>query len=136
MSNEETRHDISSPQPAAAAVTQRERRRVGYWAAATGALWAVTTAYLLVLVFLYLLFLNPPLHALLTGSEFSEQARADLAAAIIDWFRALLWWPVTLVVAAAGTIWFTLAARRATLRQVRAGLAEVSAQLARMTAGA
>jgi hypothetical protein len=119
----------------AESIARRGRRRVRFWAAAAGGLWVVTAAYLLILVFLYLLFLNPPVHALLTGCELGEQARENFAAAIIDWLRALLWWPATLVVAAAGTIWFTLASRRATLRQIQAGLADISAQLERMAAG-
>ena len=112
MPDEETRQDGADVRPLAASIARRDRWRVRLWAAVTGGR-----------------------HALLTGCELNEQAREDFAAAIIDWFWALLWWPVTLVVAAVVTIWFTLASRRATLRQIQAGLADISAQLASMTAG-
>jgi hypothetical protein len=48
-------------------IAGRERWRVRWWAAVTGGLWVVAAAYLLILVFLYLPFLNPPVHALPTA---------------------------------------------------------------------
>ncbi|MHC4589052.1 MAG: hypothetical protein ACYTAQ_06860 [Planctomycetota bacterium] len=98
-----------------------ERWRVRLWATATAGLWVVTAAYLLILVFTYLMLLHPAVNEFVTGGEMNERARQDFAAAIIDWVWALLWWPVTLIVAAACTTWFTLASRRATLRQRAVG---------------
>ncbi|MHC4217809.1 MAG: hypothetical protein ACYSU7_05060 [Planctomycetota bacterium] len=113
-------------------IVRRERWRVRLWAVATAGLWVVTAAYLLILVFTYLLLLHPAVNEFVTGGDMNDRARQDFATALIDWFWALMWWPVTLVVAAAGTIWFTLASRRATLRQIQASLAEISEQLRTM----
>jgi hypothetical protein len=132
MPNEENRQEDSDPRPVAESIVRRERWRLRLWAAVTASLWVVTASYLLILVFTYMLFIHPNTNELLTGYELSDQARQDYAAAVIDALWALLWWPITLVVAAAGTIWFTLASRRATLRQIQASLAEISEQLKRM----
>ncbi|MHC4718696.1 MAG: hypothetical protein ACYS5V_17155, partial [Planctomycetota bacterium] len=114
MPNVEQRQD---EWPVAESIVRRERWRVRLWATATAGLWVVTAGYLLTLVFTYLLFLHPVVNEFVTGGELSERHRQDFATAIIDWVWALLWWPVTLIVAAACTTWFTLASRRATLRQ-------------------
>jgi hypothetical protein len=135
MPNEEQRQDESDARPVAEAIVRRERWRVRLWATATAGLWVVTTAYLLILVLTYLVLLHPVVNELVTGSEMSDRARQEFATAIIDWVRALLWWPVTLIVAAAATTWFTLASRRATLRQIQASLAAISAQLRQLAPG-
>ncbi|MHC4100316.1 MAG: hypothetical protein ACYTGY_01805 [Planctomycetota bacterium] len=110
-------------------IVRRERRRMGAWAVVTSAFWVVTAAYLLILVFSYLAFVHPAVNELLTGGELSPQARQDYAAVIIGGLKALLWWPITLIAAAACTTLFTLASRRATLRQIQASLVEISEQL-------
>ncbi len=92
----------------------------------------ITAAYLLILVFTYLVLLHPAVNEFVTGGEMSDRARQDFATAIIDWIWALLWWPITLIVAAGATTWFTLASRRATLRQIQTSLAQISAQLTRL----
>ena len=132
MPNEEQRQDESDARPVAEAIVRRERWRVRLWATATAGLWVVTAAYLLILVFTYLMLLHPAVNEFVTGGEMNDRARQDFAAAIVDWVWALLWWPVTLIVAAACTTWFTLATRRATLRQIQASLAEISEQLKRL----
>jgi hypothetical protein len=132
MPNEEKRQDESDARPVAESIVRRERWRVGLWAAATAGLWVVTAAYLLILVFTYMLFFHPAVNEFVTGGEMNERARQDFATAIIDWLWALLWWPITLVVAAAGSIWFTLASRRATLRQIQTSLGQISEQLKQM----
>ncbi|MHC4141291.1 MAG: hypothetical protein ACYSUF_05185 [Planctomycetota bacterium] len=132
MPNEEKRQDESDARSVAESIVRRERWRVRLWAAATAGLWVVTAAYLLILVFTYMLLLHPAVNEFVTGGEMNDRAREDFAAAIIDWLWALLWWPITLVVAAAGSIWFTLASRRATLRQIQASLAQISDQLKQM----
>ncbi len=118
--------------PVAETIVRRERRRVCAWALATSFLWVITAAYLLILMFTYLAIVHPAVNELLTGGELSPEARQRYAAVIIGGLKALLWWPVMLIVAAACTTWFTLASRRATLRQIQASLAQISEQLKRM----
>jgi hypothetical protein len=132
MPNEEKRQDESDARPVAESILMRERRRVRLWATLTAGLWLLASAYLLILVFTYMVLLHPNTNELLTGHELTEHARREYPAAIIDMLWALLWWPVTLVVAAAATIWFTLATRRATLRQIQCSLAQISDQLKRL----
>jgi hypothetical protein len=132
MPNEETRRDESDARPVAESIVRRERRRVRLWAVATTGLWVLTAAYLLILVFTYLALLHPAVNEFVTGGEMNDQARQDFAGAIIDWIWALLWWPITLVVAAGCTTWFTLASRRATLQQIQASLAQISEHIKQM----
>jgi hypothetical protein len=136
MPNEEKRQDESDARPVAESIVRRERCRVRLWATLTAGLWLLTSAYLLTLVFTYMLLFHPAVNEFVTGGEMNDRARQDFAGAIIDWLWALLWWPITLVVAAAGSIWFTLASRRATLRQIQASLAQISDQLKQMVPGA
>jgi hypothetical protein len=132
MPDEEQRRAESDARPMAESIVRRERWRVRLGAAVTAGLWVATAAYLLILVYSYLYLLHPVVNELLTGGELNERTRQDFSVAIITWFRALAWWPITLVVAAAAATWFTLASRRATLRQIQASLTDISEQLRRM----
>ena len=122
----------TAARPVAELIVRRERRRVGAWAVTTAVLWAITGLYLLVLIFTYLSIIHPAVNELLTGGELSPQSRQEHATAIIGGLKALCWWPILLIVAAGCTTWFTLASRRATLRQIQASLAQISDQLRQM----
>jgi hypothetical protein len=114
-------------------VIRRERRRVRWWAAATAAAWIVTALYFLVLLWAYMVFIHPYLHEFLTNPEIRDEVRTEHAYVLIGGLKALLFWPVLLLLAAGCTTLFTLAARRATLRQIQHSLAEISAQLKGLT---
>jgi type II secretory pathway component PulF len=115
-------------------ITRRERRRVRVWAIATGALWVLAVAYLLGLLWFYMVLLHPRFHEFLTSEETGPAQMQEFARVLISWFKALLVWPVLLFAAAACTTIFTLASRRATLRQIQASLADISEQLKGLTA--
>jgi hypothetical protein len=122
-----------TPAPRVAeAVMRRQRRWVWAWAIATAALWAITALYLLVLVGIYLVLVHPAVNELLTGGELGPVAQQEINTLIVNTVKALFLWPVALTAAAICTILFTLASRRATLRQIQASLAEISAQLKQM----
>ncbi len=106
-----------------------ERRRLRRWAIATAALWLIVVVYLLGLLGFYLVYIHPALHELLTDAQARKGALTGHAQALITELIALLIWPVLLLLAAGATIGFTLASRRATLRQIQASLAEISGQL-------
>jgi hypothetical protein len=110
-------------------ITRRERRRVRVWAIASGALWVLAAAYLLGLLWFYVCFLHPVFHEYFTSGEINPDVIKPRMTLVITLLKALLWWPGLLFLAAASTTLFTLASRRATLRQIQASLAEISAQL-------
>lgn len=110
-------------------IVRRERWRVQLWAVATGALWVVTALYLLVLLWFYVVFVHPVLHEHFTSEYVDPSAMKPRMMLVISLLKALLWWPGLLFLAAACTTLFTLASRRATLRQIHARLAEISEQL-------
>jgi signal transduction histidine kinase len=118
-------------------IVRRERRRVRLWAVATAALWIVAVVYLFGLVWVYAVLIHPVINEFFTG----EYTNPDAAAAmkprmmvVAKLLLASLYWPALLFLAAACTLFFTLASRRATLRQIQASLAEISAQLQALAA--
>lgn len=110
-------------------ITRRERRRVCIWAIATGVLWVLAAAYLLALLWFYMCFLHPIIHEYFTSGDLDPNEIKPPLNVMITLLKALLWWPGLLFLAAASTTLFTLASRRATLRQIQASLAEISEQL-------
>jgi hypothetical protein len=115
-------------------VTRRERRRVRVWAVATGVLWVLAAAYLLGLLWFYVCFLHPVFHEYFTRADVTPEAMQPRMRVVFMLLKALLWWPGLLFLAAASTTLFTLASRRATLRQIQASLAEISEQVKSLTA--
>ena len=113
-------------------IASRERRRVRRWAIATTALWVVAAAYFVVLLSLYLVFLHPVIHEFLTNPYARDGELSVHAYALIAGLKALMFWPVLLALAAICTVLFTLASRRATLRQIQSSLTEISEQLTRL----
>ncbi len=136
LSNQLLEQDEQTSATAAPTVDQiarRERWRVRCWAIATVVLWVVTAAYLLGLLWSYMVLLHPKFHEFLTSEETGPAQMQGFARFLISWFKALLVWPVLLFAAAACTTIFTLASRRATLRQIQGSLAEISEQLRGLT---
>lgn len=110
-------------------VMRRERWRVRRWAIATAALWIITAAYLLGMLLVYAVFLHPRVHEHFTSApDLAERGEPGMMGMLVL-LKASLWWPALLFAAAVCTTLFTLASRRATLRQIQASLAEISAQL-------
>jgi hypothetical protein len=114
-------------------IARRERRRVRCWAVATGVLWIVTAAYLLGLLCVYMVFLHPRFNEFLTSEKTGPAQMQEFAPVFISWLKALLVWPLLLFAAAACTTIFTLASRRATLRQIQSNLTQISEQLKALT---
>jgi hypothetical protein len=110
-------------------VMRRERRRVRWWAIVTVALWVITAAYLLGLIVFYAVFLHPRFHEFFTAPDIDAEFMKPGMMALFTLLKAVLWWPAILFAAAVSTTLFTLASRRATLRQIQTSLAEISAQL-------
>lgn len=113
-------------------ILRRERWKVRAWAVAAAVLWIAAAAYLLVLLWVYTMMIHPVIHEFFTG----DYTRPDAAGAlqprmfvIARLLLAALYWPALLALAAVCTVLFTLASRRATLRQIQAHLADISAQL-------
>jgi len=109
---------------------RRERRRVGIWAGATILLWLLTAAWCIANIWFYLVFFHPRLAHLLTETAVNREASSHWMRVLADYlFYANVVWPVLLTVAAIVTVLFILRSRRATLRQIQASLAEISAQI-------
>jgi hypothetical protein len=123
------RQDRAGPQPALEQILQCERRRVRRWAIATGALWVITVGYLFSLIYFYATFLHPVFNEYFTTPDANPEAMKPRMRVVIYLLQAMLYWPILLFLAAACTVFFTLATRRATLRQIQASLAEISAEL-------
>ncbi|MFQ5807551.1 MAG: hypothetical protein ACE5I3_13980 [Phycisphaerae bacterium] len=110
-------------------IVRRERWRVRWWAIATAALWIITAAYLLGLLWFYAVFIHPVMHEYFTSEYVAPDAMKPHMLVVIALLKALLWWPGLLFAAAVCTTFLTLASRRATLRQIQASLTEISVQL-------
>ena len=117
------------PLPPLDRIMHRERRRVRRWAIAAGTAWVIAVGYLFGLIYFYLVFIHPVLHEYFTSPHVDPEAMKPRMRTVIYLLQAVLYWPILLFVAAACTVFFTLATRRATLRQIQASLAEISAEL-------
>ena len=116
-------------------IMRRERWRVRAWAAATVVAWLLTAFYLFGLVGFYVTFIHPVMHEYFTSTQpVSPGVIEPRMRVIILLLKALLYWPLALTAAAACTTGFILASRRATLRQIQASLAEISAQVRQLAA--
>jgi hypothetical protein len=118
-------------------IVRRERRRVRLWAMAAAALWIIAAVYLFGLVWVYAVLIHPVIiNEFFTGEYTSPDAAAAMKPPMVVVTKLLLaslYWPALLFLAAACTLFFTLASRRATLRQIQASLAEISVQLKQLT---
>ncbi len=117
-------------------IVRRERWRVRLWATATAALWIIAVVYLFGLVWVYAVLIHPVINEFFTGEYTNPDAAAAMKPRMVVVAKLLLaslYWPALLFLAAACTLFFTLASRRATLRQIQASLAEISAQLRQLT---
>ncbi len=116
------------------AVIRRERRRVRWWAVATAVLWGLAALYFFGLLLAYLTWLHPVVNEFVTSKELDPagvmQPRMMVVTKLLI---AMLYWPAFLCVAAACTLFFTLASRRATLKQIQVSLADISEQLRRLS---
>ena len=119
--------------PNVAEATARERRRVRRWAIATTLLWILAAAYFLGLLWSYMVFIHPVLNEFLTNPAAPARDNVVLGKVLIVELKALLFWPVLLAMAAISTTLFTLTSRRATLRQIQVSLANISAELKRIS---
>jgi hypothetical protein len=127
--------DTAPPAPAldprhlADNIIGRDRRRLRWLAGLAGLFWTLTAGGLVWFSTVYLMYVAPRLRAYAAGraqleNDWNDWARAgDLAA------RSLLACMFALLLAAVLTILLVLHSRRATLRQVIVGLAEISKQL-------
>ncbi len=124
------------PSPAAAdprhltrQILERDRRRVRLLAGLATLFWILTAAGIVCLCPFYVIVVAPRLRAYQAG-------RAQLANDWNDWALVGDWaayWIlgciISLLLAAICTVLLILLSRRATLRQINAGLAEISEQL-------
>lgn len=113
-------------------ITRRERWKVRAWAIAAIVLWIAAAAYLLALLWVYAVFIHPVINEFFTGEYLNPEAAGAMKPrmfVIAKLMLAALYWPALLSLAAVCTVLFTLASRRATLRQIQASLAEISTQL-------
>jgi hypothetical protein len=111
------------------AIIRRERWRVRLWATATIGLWIATAFYLFGLLWFYAMMIHPVINEFFTTDYVDPSAMKPRMAVIAKLLLAALYWPALLVLAGTCTLFFTLASRRATLRQIQAHLADISAQL-------
>lgn len=110
-------------------IIRRDRRKLRWLAGLAGVCWALTAGGLACFSTVYLMYVAPRLQAYAFGraeleKDWNEWAEAgDLAA------KSLLACIFALLLAAVFTILLVLHSRRATLRQIVVGLAEISKQL-------
>ena len=114
-------------------IRTRERLRVRLWAIGTAVLWIITAGYLVALLLGYLVLIHPALHEHFTYDDADPAHMERIMAPILLGLKALLVWPILLLVSAACTTGLVLASRRATLRQIQASLARISEQLRTLT---
>jgi hypothetical protein len=105
------------------------------WAAATASLWVITTLYLFGLLWFYAIFLHPSIHEFITTEHVTPEAMKLRMSLVARLLLASLPWPGLLLLASTCTLFFTLASRRATLRQIQTSLADISAQMRELADG-
>lgn len=110
-------------------VVHRENRRMALWTATTAVLWVVTAAYFIALWLCYMVFVHPVLHELLSEEELNAALLDNVKEVLLIGLRAVVVWPILLLVSASCTTWLVLTSRRSTLRQIQANLALISDQL-------
>jgi hypothetical protein len=110
-------------------IVRSEKRRMRLWTATTAGLWIITTAYFIGLWLCYMVFVHPALHELLSQEEVDAALLVNVKAVLLIGLKALVVWPLLLLVSAACTTWLVLTSRRSTLRQMHANLAQISEQL-------
>jgi hypothetical protein len=116
-------------------IMRHERWRVRCWAAATIVAWLLAAFYLFGPLWFYAMKIHPVMNEYFTSTQpVSPGAMEPRMRIVILLLNLLLYWPLTLTVAAACTTGFILASRRATLRQIQASLAEISAQVRQLAA--
>ncbi len=110
-------------------IAGRDRRRIRVLTSLASLFWVLSSAGLIWLVALYLLYVEPRLRAYAAG-------RAELQTDWNDWARAgnlaavsILACLISLFLAAACTMLLIMFSRHATLRQINASLREISEQL-------
>jgi len=130
------------PHRLVASVLEKDRRRVRWLAAVAILLWTLAGLGIPVCSFLYLEYMFPMINWVLKQvitreTDKTPQELADTAQMLVHHTLKVGTVLVTgsviaLLAAAACTIWLVFAARRATLREVNANLAEISEQLRRL----
>ena len=124
-------HRDGSPaaRPLTEQVLARDRRRVRLLAGLATLFWVLTAAGVVAFCPFYLRNVAPRLRAYHAGRA-QLQNDWEAWATVGEWAAYLtLACVVCLLLAAVCTVWLVLVSRRATLRQINAGLAEISAQL-------
>ncbi len=105
-------------------------------------LWLLVAGGIAGYTWFFVLYVNPALKYVAVhsheSSEDAEQIRANFfymlpRIAEITVISAYAW-AGSVVLAAACTLWYVMASRRATLRQIHAGLADLSEQLKTLSA--
>ena len=110
-------------------ITLRERRRMRWWMIVTVAAWCLTALYFLALLWTYAVLIHPVLNEFLTNAEYRQTDLHHHTRTMVICLKALLLWPALLLVAAGCTTAFTMASRRATLRQIQASLELIADRL-------
>jgi hypothetical protein len=124
------------PRQLTRAVLARDRRRVRLLAGLATVFWVLTAAGVVSFCPFYVMNVAPRLRAYAAGRA---QLQNDWGAwaTVGEWAAYLsLGCVIALLLGAICTVLLVLASRRATLRQINAGLAEVSAQLKQLGAAA
>jgi p-aminobenzoyl-glutamate transporter AbgT len=121
--------DALDPKQLARNIIARDGRQLRWLAASTTIFWLITTACIVWLSIIFVMYVEPRLLAYAAGkaqlqADWQDWAKAgDLAA------RVLLASMITLLLAAVSTVVLILLSRRATLRQINASLMEISQKL-------
>jgi hypothetical protein len=126
----------SSPAPDPRQLTrtilERDRRRIRLLASLATLFWVLTTAGVVCLCPFYVIVVAPRLRAYQAGRAQLENDWNDWAM-VGDWAAYwILACIISLLLAAVCTVLLILLSRRATLRQINAGLVEISEQLKRL----
>ena len=137
LGRELLKHDPAPTAPTqdAARIVRRARIRLRFLAGGSLLLWLIVAGVFVAFHVCFLVFLMPLVHA--TAAEITqglnERAAARLATLMSVLPQYILYgtitWAVLLALAAAFTILYVQASRRATLRQIQASLDEVAQQL-------
>jgi hypothetical protein len=115
---------------AAARTMRRERLRMGLWTGATLFLWGLAATACIANMMGFMVFFYPLLTQMVQESTKRPDHGRFVMGVLADYlFYANIIWPLLLTAAAACTVLFILRSRRATLRQIQASLAEISAEV-------
>lgn len=119
----------SGTQSIAGPASDPQRRRVRFWAIASASMWILTALGFAGLLWTHLVFVHPAVHEQLTGAAPADADLRQPSMLLIMELKALMVWPILLVLAAGCTTIFIIVSRNAVLHEIRTSMDDIRSRI-------